>query len=250
LFENTPQENAQNAETRKSSDFFALFSAFSCGNPRICRVPLRILDFGFRILPLMALSALALSTNRSKLPDKIPDLKPPLHEMPPTFWEAHATQVSIGVVLATVLGVLLARALLRRRGEEAEPADRLARRALEALRGRPDDAQTAAEAALQLRRFTQAVLRLPAGELTTEEVIASLLATSPRPIAPVPADVQDALARLLKECDACHFAPIPQGSRSGLVARALEIADRLGSLRPPDSAGSGVVAGSAGNSHA
>lgn len=214
----------------------------------------RLSAFGLRILAtLPALPAFAAVTNAPA--GRIPDLQPPLPEIPPTFWEAHDTQILAGAALTVALALPLARWLLRQARRAPEPADMLARRALEALRGRPDDAATAAEVAHHLRSFTQAALNLPSGELTTDELLTALRRGAAAPAATVPATVtvagpasgpatrattaggapaplltprlplelRDALAGLLRDCDALHFAPIPPAPPPGLADRALEI---------------------------
>ena len=209
----------------------------------------RISGFGFRILlPAVPSSALALDTN------KIPDLRPPLTEIPPTFWEAHGWTVVISSVISVIVLVPLIRALLRLLVPQPIPPATLARQALEALQGRPDDAATASEVAQHLRRFTQATLNLPPGELTTEELLAALrrqpsappisgagappatVLRAPRPQNPPPVgetptplapELHDALARLLRDCDALHFAPVTPAISPGFAARALEIVRQI-----------------------
>jgi hypothetical protein len=183
---------------------------------------------------------LALDTN------KIPDLRPPLTELPPTFWEAHGWTVAIGSVIAVIVLVPLIRTLLRRLAPQPIPPATLARQALEALRGRPDDAAVASEVARQLRRFTQATLNLPPGELTTEELL-SALRREPSAIS-LPLELHDALARLLRDCDAFHFAPVPPAVGPGFADRALEIVRQIEAQLQKAASQSAAVPESAGNS--
>ena len=203
--------------------------------------------FGFRLL-LLALpsSALALDTN------KIPDLRPPLTELPPTFdelprlfFEQHFQQIVWLGPLAIIGVLLLIRVLTPPPWTIARPGA-LARRALKALRGRPDDVAIASEVARQLRRFTQVTLNLPPGELTTEELLSALrhqlFAPSPSP------ELHDALARLLRDCDALHFAPVTPAVGPGFAARALEIVRQIEAQLQKTSIQSAAVPESAGNS--
>jgi len=183
-------------------------------------------------------AAFALDTN------KIPALKPPLPELPPTFWEAHGWPVVIGCALAVLVLVPLVRKGLRRLTPKPVPPEILARQ------GDPDDVATATEVARHLRRFTQAIFALPPGELTTQELLAAVghanvLPASCRQL-PIPADLLDALANLLRACDVRHFAPIPPVAASRLATGALKIADQLAAHRPSASASSAVVSESAG----
>jgi hypothetical protein len=102
----------------------------------------------------------------------------------------------------------------------------VAHAALQGLRNAPDNEATAAEVARQLRRFTQAALALPPGELTTDETLRALAA---RPTPP-PAALTENLASLLHECDARRFAPVPPAGQPGLAARALELVAQIESF--------------------
>ena len=212
---------------------------------------------------------MALDTN------KIPELLPPLTEIPPTFWEAHGWTAVISSVIAVIVLVPLIRVVLRRLTPQPIPPATLARQALEALRGRPDDAATASEVAQHLRRFTQATLNLPPGELTTEELLSALhrqpspppisgagappatVLRAPRPQNPPPVgetpvplapELHDALARLLRDCDALHFAPVTPAVGPGFAARALEIVRQIESQLQQAPSQSAAAPESAGNS--
>lgn len=177
---------------------------------------------------LLAATARALDTN------KIPDLKPPLTELPPTWWELNLWSVIGTALVIFAVSMALVRLCFRPRLASELAPEMVARAALAKLRSAPDDASTAAEVGRQLSRFAQAVLALPPGELTTDE---TLRAAAARPT-PLPAPLQAKLAALLRECDACRFAPTPPAGGSGLGGRALELATELESFaRPAASAG-------------
>jgi hypothetical protein len=247
LFQDWPQESAENAKTRKFPAFFAFF----CGRSAVWRVPVRLSALGFRLLPLIALLSLALSTNQNQV--QIPDLKPPLGDLPPSldelprvFVQEHSQEIALLGPLAIIGILLLIRVLTPPPAPVARPGA-VARRALAALADHPD-AASAAEVSLHLRRFAQAEFDLPSGELTTDELLAALRRGGATPA--LPAELQESLAKLLRDCDALHFAPFPAAADPRLVARALEIADRLEGLRPPAAATPAAVAQSAGNSRA
>lgn len=177
---------------------------------------------------LLAATARALDTN------KIPDLKPPLTELPPTWWELNLWSVIGTALVIFAVSMALVRLCFRPRLTHEASPEVMARAALAKLRAAPDDAATAAEVGRQLSRFTQAVLALPSGELTTDE---TLRAAASRPT-PLPAPLQEKLGALLRECDARRFAPTPPAGASGLGGRALELAAELESFaRPAASAG-------------
>ena len=194
---------------------------------------LRTSDFGLRIFLLLLPSiASALVTN------KIPDLKPLLPEVPATFletatsrtwWDTHLWSV-LGAALV-VFAVLMALVRLLYRPSVARELlpETVARAALEKLRTAPDNEATAAEVGRQLRRFTQAALALPVGELTTDETLRALAA---RPTPPPPA-LSSQLGALFRECDARRFAPVPPAGQPGLAARALDLVAQIESFRQP-----------------
>lgn len=181
---------------------------------------------GAWVLPwVFVASATALDTN------KIPELKPPLGELPPSWWEVNLWSVIGAILVVLAVGLALVRLLVRPRISRALLPEVVARAALEKLRSAPDDVATAAEAGRQTRRFAQAVLQLPAGELTTEETLQAVA----RQAKPLPSGLVDSLATLLRECDARRFAPVPPAGQAGLAARALELADKLEAAVQPQS---------------
>jgi hypothetical protein len=184
----------------------------------------RISAFGSGALPLLlAATASALDTN------KIPELKPPLTELPPTWWELHLWSVVGTTLVVFAVALALVRLFLRPRLARELLPETVARAALEKLRAAPDTGETAAEVGRQLRRFAQAALTLPSGELTTDETLRALAA---RPTPP-PAALVESLGALLRECDARRFAPVPPTGQPGLAARALELVAQIESFARP-----------------
>jgi hypothetical protein len=163
---------------------------------------------------------LAVATNPP--PGKIPPLRPPREALGPTFWEQHGRKVLAGAAA----GLLCCAGLLwwlRRPGPVVnEPAERAARRALEALRGQTEEPALVAAVAQALRHYIQAVLRLPNEEWTNDELLAALNRGGT-----VEADVATAVGQVLRECEARAFAPLPPPAQPALVDRAIEAAARL-----------------------
>ena len=171
-------------------------------------------------------AAFALDTNKAA---KIPDLKPPLPPLPPTWWESHVWSALGTTLVVLAVALALVRLFFRPRLSLELEAQVLARAELEKLRSAPDNETTAAAVGRHLRCFTQARLVLPPGELTTDETLRAL-ANIPKP--PPPA-LADGLAALLRECDARRFAPVPPAVRPGLAARALEVVAQIESFTQP-----------------
>src|SRR5580704_6997233 len=69
----------------------------------------------------------------------LPDLLPAHGELPPTFWEQHGWLVVLLAFAALALIVLVAVWLSRPAPVAVVPPELVARRALEALRDRPED---------------------------------------------------------------------------------------------------------------
>jgi hypothetical protein len=181
----------------------------------------------------------ALTTNQPL--EKIPPLRPPLDPILPGFWDNHGVQV-LAAGLVVLLGLALLIWWLRRPSPVfTEPPEVTARRALEALRGHPEDPQAPARVARALCRCVQASLGLPLEEWTSDELLAALGRG-----AAVQPDVREALARFLRDCEARAFAPLPPAGPPELVERALELLSRLEQKsRGPASAGN-PAAGSMG----
>lgn len=177
---------------------------------------------------ILPLPALALSKTQSFDKVEIPELRPPLPPMTPGFWEEHSGFVIAGSVLA--IGILAAAAwfLTRPKPGLQIPDDAAARQALEALRGRSEDAQVVAEVARHLRHYVTAAFFGRSRELTGEELQPAL-----RGLSQVPPDLTADLGALLRECDARKFAPVTPPATPGLVQRALELVARFEALRRP-----------------
>ena len=168
----------------------------------------------------------ALSTNRPS--QKIPTLRPPQDIMTPTFWEQHG-----GAVLLATLAVLAGIGWLiwwmrRPKLVVVVPPEVVAKRALESLRGRDEDVVLVSAVSQNLRRYVQAVLKLPADEWTTDELLGSLARE-----ARITPDLLAAVKGLLRECEARAFAPVPPPRPPALVDRALGVVGKFEALGAP-----------------
>ncbi len=195
--------------------------------------------FYFRLMPLglwllagaLPLSALAYSKTQAVDRAKIPNLRPPMDLMPPTFWEQHGALVMVATVVT--LGALALVIWLFRQAKPAPttPADVIARQALEALRHRDEDESLVAAVSLHLRHYVTTSCLASGDELTTDELLAALGRWPQMTV-----DLSTALGALLRECDTREFAPISPPPPPALVARALELVARVESLRQPPAA--------------
>ncbi|HEX9047898.1 MAG TPA: hypothetical protein VF988_12815, partial [Verrucomicrobiae bacterium] len=171
----------------------------------------------------MAFCVHAQSTNA------LPPLAPAAPEIPPTFWERQTTtferhgfamMAGFAVVLvAIVWGLWLA---LRTKPQLELPAETVARRALEKLRGKPEDGPLLSEVSQSLRHYVASVLQLPAGELATAELVAAL-AHQTR----FDRDLAGEISSFLQECDRRKFSPTANPEPLGAVSRALELAEKI-----------------------
>ena len=155
-------------------------------------------------------------------------LIPPHGELGPTDWERYGGWIVAGslvVLVAIALGI----AWLRRpRPPVITPPDVLARRELEAMRGRPEDANLLVEVSRAFRRYVASALNLPPGELTTAEFQRAL--QSPPRTDP---ELTAAITAFLRRCDERKFAPAPPAASTGFVPLALELVDRIERQRQP-----------------
>lgn len=163
--------------------------------------------------------------------EKIPDLRPPLGEIPPGYWEQHSTGIVIGSAFGVVVVIALALWLLRKKPPVVFPPAVIARQGLERLRGRSETFALASEASLIMRHYVLAKLGHASDELTTEE-LTRILASDWRFEKTAPA-----LVTFLRDCDVQKFAPAiaPQPD---VVARAFELVELFESTtqRPPPAA--------------
>ena len=165
------------------------------------------------------ISAAAADTNTDL--EKIPPLRPPLPEIPPTFWEQHGWQVVAGGVLVVALCGLGLWLLLRRKLAAAIPPAVQARQALEPLRQQPEDGVVLSHVSQVLRHYIAAAFELPSGELTTAEFCRALVGDQRvGPALSVP------ITNFLRQCDERKFAPSPPGPALGAVGQAFQFIDQ------------------------
>jgi len=153
-------------------------------------------------------------------------LRPPHDELQPSFWELHGRWMIAGAVLVLAALALFIAWLMRPKPGEITPPEILARRALEALRGRAEDAALVVEVTQILRRYILLAFGLSPDELTTAEIRQTLQHS-----APVGPELATAINDFLRECDERKFAPTPPPPQPGVVERALALLEKIEASR-------------------
>lgn len=155
--------------------------------------PLAVL-LPFATLPLHGQTN-AIATNT------LSSLLPPYGELPPTFWEQHATPVvagGLGILIAIAFGLWL---VFRPKPEPIIPPEVQARQALEMLRQQPEDGAVLSRVSQAVRNYFIATFQLPTGEFTTTEFRDSLSGHEQ-----IGVDLSTAVTSFLRDCDARKFS--------------------------------------------
>ncbi len=161
-----------------------------------------MLKAGFSLLLAISIArnVLAADTN-SDLLDKIPPLKPPRGEMPPTFWEQHGLAVTLSAIGAVLVLAVVVSFVTRPKPTAPVPPIILAREALNSLRSRTEDGVILSRVSQILRRYIAAEFSLGPDELTTTE-FARLLAGNEK----VGPELGGRLTSFLRDCDERKFS--------------------------------------------
>jgi hypothetical protein len=165
----------------------------------------------------LAFFASSLSAQNSPT-NALPPLAPAYGEIPPTFWEQHGNAILIiGFVLIALAGALVW-IFLRPQPPVVVPPEVVAREILAKLRRQPENGQVLSEVSQTLRRYLLAAFGFPAGEWTTSEFCAALAGSEK-----VGAQLAQAVAGFLRECDQRKFAPVNAAAPFEAASRALEL---------------------------
>jgi hypothetical protein len=162
------------------------------------------------------------ATSTFAVKEEAPHLQPPHDELGPTFWEQRGMILVLGNLAFFMLLAALALWLRRPRKITPEAPDAIARRALEALRDRPEDPQLLMLVSRILRRYAVFAFCLPPDEFTTTELKFELQA---RPS--MDAALAAALIEFLRQCDERKFSQAPSAGALGAVNKALELLEKI-----------------------
>jgi hypothetical protein len=152
----------------------------------------------------------------------LPPLQPPHGELPPTFWEQHRWLILAATLVALALLVLLILWLRRPKPVIVIPPEEVARRALEALRGQPENGVLLMKVSGVFRRYVIFACGLPSRELTTTEVCRAV-AVRPQ----FKPDLGDAIAGFFRQCDERKFSPTPPAAELSAVTGALALLEQI-----------------------
>jgi hypothetical protein len=164
---------------------------------------------------LFSLSCLAINASAQ---EKGPALRPPLGEIPPTFWELHGSSVIGSAIVAVLLIAIGLWLWLRPKPVVPLLPEIQARAALEAMANRPEDGAMLSRVPQILRHYVQTAFDLPTGEATTREFGQALAAHEQ-----IGQELSSALMEFLRDCDRRKFARTDPSAPLGAVARALEL---------------------------
>ena len=134
--------------------------------------------------------------------DALLRLRPPRGEIPPTFWERNnGWIVAAGLLLLVAIAAFVAW-LMRPEPPVVVPPDVQARKALEPLRGQPENGAVLSRVSQILRHYVAAAFALQPGEMTTADFCRAVAGQ-----ARVGEELSNALAAFLRHCDERKFAP-------------------------------------------
>jgi hypothetical protein len=168
------------------------------------------------------LASLSSSLSAQNSPtNALPPLAPAYGEIPPTFWEQHGYALLLAGFGLIALASVVVGIRLRPQPPVVAPPEMLAREILAKLRRQPESGQGLSEVSQTLRRYLLAAFGFPAGEMTTSEFCAALAGSEK-----VGAELAQAVASFLRECDLRKFAPVDAAAPFEAAARALEIIDQ------------------------
>jgi hypothetical protein len=174
---------------------------------------------------LIAISLAFLAPGAFAADDQLPSLQPAHGELAPTFWEQYGWLIIIATVVGVItLGILLVTLLLLPRTKTITviPPEIQARRALEVLRGQPENDALLVQVSAILRHYLAFACGLPPGELTTREITGAVSA-DPR----FAMGLDSAVAHFLLQCDERKFSPVPAAPDLGAVDTALTLIEKM-----------------------
>lgn len=180
--------------------------------------------FSFRSLllsgSLIALTLPAQSTN------DLPELIPPYAALPPSLWEQYGLALIFCFLISAAAGGVLIWVLTRPRPAPVVPAEVQARQALAILRAQPQTGAVISQVSQVLRRYISSAFALPAGELTTQELIAAMKSART-----FDNKLRETAIQFLESCDERKFAPTQVAPPQNVASLALALIEQGESVR-------------------
>lgn len=155
--------------------------------------------------------------------EPLPKLLPPRGELVASFWERYGwLTLGIALVLLVIVAIMWLIRLRRVEPPVITAPDVFARRALEALRGRPENGALLVEVSRIVRRYVIIVSSLPPGEMTSTELRVALASRLE-----VPSELAGAIGDFLRQCDERKFSAAPPPSSIVAVDAALDLVEKF-----------------------
>jgi hypothetical protein len=154
----------------------------------------------------------------NSLVDKIPPLRPPMREVPPSYWEEHRAAIIGGCVAGVILigGVIWV--LTRPRVPRVAPPEVMAREALSKLKDKREDGVLISRVSQILRHYMTVRFGLPLVEYTTTDFCKELNSN-----AKAGPELAAEIGKFLRLADEHKFAPEASGANGEWVARSLKL---------------------------
>ena len=166
------------------------------------------------------------AATNSDVSEPIPKLRPPLPEIPPTFWEQHGLLVSCAASALVLVGAFAGWRLTRPKPPVFVPPIQQAKSELEPLRDQPETGALLSRVSQVVRHYFIAAFQLPPGELTTAEFCQAISSVDK-----LDPELASGVAGFLRQCDERKFAPAPARPPLGAVTQAATIMEQAESRR-------------------
>jgi hypothetical protein len=137
------------------------------------------------------------------------------------MWEQYGGWIITGSILASAVIAAGIWFLTRPKPEEKEPCVVTARRELETLAGKDEDAAVLVRTSQVLHRYIAGSFSMPADQMTTREFCDGMFKNSELGV-----ELARETSEFLQRCDVKKFAPAPPIGSLSAVATALAIIDR------------------------
>jgi hypothetical protein len=179
-----------------------------------------------RFARLLLFCFAAVVTSQAQSTNEFPELVPPYAALPPTLWEQYGLALVLGSLVSVLVVGVLIWVLARPRPVPVLPVEVQARRALAALQTQPQTGAVISQVSQVLRRYISAAFTLPAGELTTQELISAM-----RSSRTFDAKLRDATSQFLESCDSRKFAPTQTTPPQNAASLAMTLIEQGESIR-------------------